>query len=501
MATATATTVLVRRLTNWALPACMALMDACWIYIVAWLLATQVLYKVIALAPPSPVLLALLELLSLWVASRLFVRTRLSEAAVQLVSGVVGFAICVLAVLLTNLPLPAVIDARWIVSVAYSVVACLVLWYLGGYRATDPPDFNQAYAMFRIGLAAIGVCAVVVAIIARESGSGVWAGVGGAVLGFFAFGLAALALGNREVVRKEAGAQSTGSWSAILLVSVGAILLVGTLAGAFSTGGLQAVVEGILVGILFVVGWAAYLVTYLFVLVASIFNPQFKYKDPKSSEPPDASPPMGSLDSRVHQVTSQFGIFRGAPEWLVSLLLFAGIVLVVALAIWLVSRGVRRSTRIKKDEALEEREQLGSWALFVRQVRQWLMSLFRRKGSQSGISGGQVDELAALAGKPEWSGTLTVRQIYARLQKLAAVAGYSRGPQQTPLEYLRVLQSAMPNLRSDFAAITAAYIEARYGPMPASGSAVYAAQQAWKRAEPALQAASAEVASVQKPKK
>ena len=62
MSTATATTVLVRRLNNWALPVCMALMDACWIYIVAWLLATQVLYKVIAVAPPSPVLLALLEL-------------------------------------------------------------------------------------------------------------------------------------------------------------------------------------------------------------------------------------------------------------------------------------------------------------------------------------------------------------------------------------------------------------------------------------------------------
>src|SRR4051794_5709324 len=150
MATATATTVLVRRLTNWALPACMALMDACWIYIIAWLLATQVLYNVIAVAPPSPVLLALLELLSLWVASRLFARTQLSEAAVQLVSGVAGFVICVLAVLLTNLPLPAAIDARWILSVAYSVVVCLVLWYLGGYRATDPPDFNQAYAMFRI---------------------------------------------------------------------------------------------------------------------------------------------------------------------------------------------------------------------------------------------------------------------------------------------------------------------------------------------------------------
>ena len=249
------------------------------------------------------------------------------------------------------------------------------------------------------------------------------------------------------------------------------------------------------------VGWVAYLVTYLFVLVVSFFNPQFVFKKPKSTEAPDASSPLGALDPRAHPTPGQVGSSLSIPSWLVALIIVIVVILAVALAIWLVSRGVRRSTRIKKDDALEEREQLGSWALFVRQVRQWLMSLFRRKVAQSGVSGGQVDELAALAGKPEWSGTLTVRQIYAHLQKLAAVAGYSRGPQQTPLEYLRVLQSAMPNLRSDFAAITAAYIEARYGPMPASGPAVRAAEQAWTRAEPTLRAAGAEVANAQKSKK
>jgi Domain of unknown function (DUF4129) len=106
-----------------------------------------------------------------------------------------------------------------------------------------------------------------------------------------------------------------------------------------------------------------------------------------------------------------------------------------------------------------------------------------------GVGGAQEDDLAALQGRPEWSGTLSVRQIYARLQRLAATIGYPRAPQQTPIEYLRVLSAAMPNLTNDFTDITAAYLQARYGAVPAPGPAVLAATNAWKRAEPVLESA------------
>jgi hypothetical protein len=139
-------------------------------------------------------------------------------------------------------------------------------------------------------------------------------------------------------------------------------------------------------------------------------------------------------------------------------------------------------------DAAEERESLGSWERLIYHVRllwERLLARFRRSGPST--VAGSEDDLAALRGHPEFSGTLTVRQIYARLQALAARSGYPRQPYTTPIEYLRVLSSAMPGLSPDLQAITLAYLEARYGPRPASAAAVTAANIAWQRLEPALQ--------------
>ena len=108
-----------------------------------------------------------------------------------------------------------------------------------------------------------------------------------------------------------------------------------------------------------------------------------------------------------------------------------------------------------------------------------------RQLGRCGCGAGE-DDLSALMSKPEYGGTLTVRQMYARLLLLGGRAGYLRKPHQTPIEYMRVLSSALPSLEGEFADITSAYIEARYGERPASSGAVQAAASAWRRAEPVL---------------
>jgi hypothetical protein len=44
-----------------------------------------------------------------------------------------------------------------------------------------------------------------------------------------------------------------------------------------------------------------------------------------------------------------------------------------------------------------------------------------------------------------------------------------------------VLSEALPDIRPELQAITAAYIEARYGPHPASPLAVHSANEAWRK--------------------
>src|SRR5690349_18058325 len=119
--------VLSKRITNAALPICMAGMDGCWIYIVAWLVATRVFQKVAVLPLPPPLLLALIELLGLWVVSRLFDRTRLPDVGIQVLSGAAGLAVSALVVLLYTPPGPDGFTLTWAGGAAVSVVVCLVL--------------------------------------------------------------------------------------------------------------------------------------------------------------------------------------------------------------------------------------------------------------------------------------------------------------------------------------------------------------------------------------
>src|SRR5262249_38686702 len=126
----------------------------------------------------------------------------------------------------------------------------------------------------------------------------------------------------------------------------------------------------------------------------------------------------------------------------------------------------------------------GSWTLLLTQLRAWLQSLLARFRKAAPASArAEEDDLAALRARPELAGTLSVRQIYAHLLKLAGSAGYPRAPPQTPSEYQRFPPPALPALRSELRDITAAYLEARYAPLPPSPLAVQAATAAWRRAE------------------
>src|SRR5437870_6221564 len=61
----------------------------------------------------------------------------------------------------------------------------------------------------------------------------IWAVLGGVVLWFFGWSLAALALGNREAVRRESGAVEARSWALLLVISLGIILLAASVSGTF----------------------------------------------------------------------------------------------------------------------------------------------------------------------------------------------------------------------------------------------------------------------------
>ncbi|HKP51194.1 MAG TPA: DUF4129 domain-containing protein [Chloroflexia bacterium] len=472
-----------------ALPVCLSAMDACWIYTVAWLFASTALEKVATLPLPSPVVLAGVALAGWGIAAFLLDRTTLPTWLVQSVAMLAGVELSIAIMAVLSPPGPEGPSVRWLVEGVAGISLSFILWVRGLYRAAGRPAFNEIYSDFQLGLAVLVLGALIAPFFANARFGAIWTEVATLPVWFFIFGLVALALGNREVVRQEIGAAAGSSWGIVLAGSVGIIVVIGTLSALFGGPNLLTVVQqvaaavivaitGAIYGIIFAVLWLWY------ILLKPKLEPLKFQGTPTPNTTQDQT--FEEFLRRLRAQEREQDLMAIPAEW-VQLGVWVAAILVGAVALWLVSLGLRRYFKRPPPNATEERERLGSWELFWQQLRGLLTRLlarFRPKAAVEAHAG--EDDLASLSGRPEWSGTLSVRQIYARLLTLAGKVGYPRSPHQTPVEYLGVLAEAMPNLRDDFRAITAAYLEARYGPLPASSPAVLSATNAWGRAEPEM---------------
>lgn len=472
-----------------ALPACLAGMDACWIYTVAWMFSSIVLKSVTVFPVPSPFVLALLELGGWGLMVYLLDRTSIPFGWVRVIAGGVGVLLAG-AVGLALYPFnPNISIVVWIVALLYVVLISLGLWMLGSYRASERVTYEGVYATFRLGLIAIAAIALFSTLISGSSLNRLWDELGGVALWFFALSLAGLALGNRELVRRETGNAGMKSWGWLVAVSVGGILLLGLFGQAFGAGDVVGLLQKVVTGVLVVVGAIIYGIIYAVLWPFSLLGLDVgPFGPPRPPPPPPANPNFSMKElEKLQRQYAQFGPLK-IPVELQAVLMTLAALLIVAAALYIMTRWLRRTRSDRTQLEAEEREGFGSWVLFMSQVRAWLGRLLARFRPPTTSDGRPMaeDDLAQLQGRPEWSGTLSVRQIYIRLLKMAGTAGYPRAPQQTPVEYLRTLSMALPNLQGELSDITAAYVEARYGPMPASALAVQSANDAWRRAESVL---------------
>jgi Domain of unknown function (DUF4129) len=460
-----------------ALAIFLSLMDACWIYIVAWLFSGLVLSPISVFSVPQPVMLALLEVGGLGVAAYLIRRRGAGDIALRVALGLAGMVAALLTTL-SHIPLDVDnFNVVYFVPFFFIFLLALGVWVLGGYRATDPDSFDRAYFHFRLGLSAIAVATLFVTLITGGKANSLWSELWGAALLFFGAGLAALALGNRETVRRETADAGLHSWGRLLAVSIGLILMLGVFAQALGAGDIVSALQSGVVGVLAVVGGLLYLLAVVLLWPLSLCGIRFE-RAPNTSATPTPTPGPNPLE--------RLQGFQQQDRGYNPLNIPAGL-LIVAVALFFMLRWLRTHRADHVEPLEEEHERFGSWALLWSQVRAWLDRLLGRfRKPTVAPTPAAEDDLASLAGRPDMAGTLTIRQIYARLLGYARNAGYPRAPQQTPNEYLRVLSNSLPDLRPDLEAITSAYVEARYSPYPASSMAVNSANEAWRRMEIAL---------------
>jgi hypothetical protein len=153
----------------------------------------------------------------------------------------------------------------------------------------------------------------------------------------------------------------------------------------------------------------------------------------------------------------------------VLILLVVIVVLIIVAVIWFLF-----FARAKRDtHGDEERESLGTGEV-VSGLRQTLRDQWRRLAEMLGILrqfGLGRDLLTAL----------TIRRIYAQMEKLAGVRGYPRALSETPYEYRRELGQAFPEQASDIQLITEAYVAVRYGEVPEDHQELEVVRAAWTR--------------------
>jgi len=73
-----------------------------------------------------------------------------------------------------------------------------------------------------------------------------------------------------------------------------------------------------------------------------------------------------------------------------------------------------------------------------------------------------------------------VEYFYLSVCERAAKLGYPRLPGVTPVEYQQLLEAKLPLVDPEIAALTAAFLEARYGPRPTTDQTARSVRQGWE---------------------
>lgn len=152
--------------------------------------------------------------------------------------------------------------------------------------------------------------------------------------------------------------------------------------------------------------------------------------------------------------------------------LMAGVVILIVISliafIWFlfVARSERRHYQDEEREALGTGEVVGG-------LQQTLRDSWRRLAELLGV-------LRRFGLGPDLFAALTVRRIYARMEKLAKMRGYPRSMAETPYEYRRELEQAFPGQTEAIQCITEAYIAVRYGEIPEDPAKLQAVHTAWE---------------------
>jgi hypothetical protein len=380
-------------------------------------------------------------------------------------------------------------DFYYLQPVPVALVASVYLWWRGIRWGGSDFSFEHIYHGFITGVVALVILAAawVLSSVYGDLGS-MLAAVGIWVAGFFFCGLAALALGNFQIVRQKIlGREETGTlfgrrWLMLLFTVIGAIVLLGIgLASFFSADAVSALTSWLnLAG-----DWLLRLLYYLLIpigyLVAGlIYAGRYLISLLPGREPPEPVTITGTVPQPGPEPEQNAAREMGIPPEVLLVLKWVLLAAVAAAVVYLLARAVAKAWSSRtKDEVEEIQESLWSWDIFRGDLRLFRDTL-RRKFERRRRLPVTISPVPPVYYEEAISDHPDVRAIYRHLLWEAAGAGITRRYQETPAEYAGRLGQALPDGQEQLAYLTELYQRARYGELAAPAGALAQANRLWR---------------------
>ncbi|UCH43779.1 MAG: DUF4129 domain-containing protein [Dehalococcoidales bacterium] len=366
--------------------------------------------------------------------------------------------------------------------VVLALPAAAYLWWRGIHWGNSTLYFGDIYRSFINGITAL---VALIIIWGFSMGFGTLAGlastVGIHVAGFFFFGLMALALGHlrgiqQRMLREESGAVFSRRWLFIVIGVVAVIVLLGVgVASIFSTEFVSmlgeffgAIFDLLRQAIYYIFIPIGYLVEGLVRMgqffISLIRRGSYDYPTANFTDP-------GELPVAAST--------QGIPEGVILGLKWAFFVIIAAVVVFLLIKVISRIRPFRAEVGIEEiHESLWSWQGLKTDLLLYLSTLWSRFRPKKRVE--------PESGLPEWylgedfEGVLGIREIYRHLLFEASSSGKARRNQETPYEYARRLEKALPEGVEPVGGITDLYVEVRYGDIEAGDMQVNNANSLWR---------------------
>jgi Domain of unknown function (DUF4129) len=368
----------------------------------------------------------------------------------------------------------------------FAIIAGLYLWWRGISLARSRLYFEDIYHSFVIQLAAL-VFLIIIWSFTYKTGplKNITSSIGIYVVGFFFFGLLALALTNLRIIQEKFRKKGELSknfgrrWLTTILIVIGGVVLLGIgFASIFSTQFIALLGKGMNS----ISGAYSYIIYYLLLAVGLLVT-LFYYVGEfliylltlgKTSKPQDFNSTPLVPQPNKKNVQGAF-----SPQFILIIKLVV-LALIVFGVIFLISRAIQRQHRKELTEDVEEeQESLWSWAgikadllVFFKAIFQ----LFKRKKKPA-----PANVAADWQVEDDIERRLNIREIYQHLLWHGSRLKIPREKYETPSEYARRLGQVVPDGKEPLDEITGFYLDARYGDHPAEEKKTDRANNLWEK--------------------